>query len=609
MNPTTDSHNDEPHIENQKVPLPMFNYQEPEFTNHHGSAPQISVTESTPETQRKGLPLQLQVPSDSACSSDTTTVFTNEGEKLADVISLGQRGRMEDQRCSLDPSKSAPCSPQNTERKSTASSSSGLDSEAFMTLLSNSQSRRMDDQRVSLPSLPGLDNDKASSTANPESNYLCYMVSKVQGSRMDDQRCSLPQIVTTQKSPQDDSSERARSASLCTNADIHPSNSKKSANPAEQDVFFKMISHAQQRRMEDQRCELKPSPKSDRKETQPDKLPNDASYLCYMVSKVQGSRMDEQRCSAPFIFQNMSPSFQRKDSEKTRQRSASLTPDQTTQRPEISGAQEEQFLKMMKHAQKGRMEEQRCSLPSSTPASPKHNGSALTNKPLGADTDAFFRTIATSQSRRLDDQRAELPAIPRTSETKKQNDFQRQNALYRKDSFSKSAPQITVTQSTPTSSRREFLRPVSQLETGHDSSTGQVTVRVSMSFSSLQGLASQEQPGQFPELFLTLGAPGDNLMIPLSPVPGRRLSLSLNLVPKEDGDFEQASPIHPSPKKSRSGQSSPQDDHMLVAVTQTIKGQTTPIKKGHKQKGKAKDKSTQEKGKKTAKKDKTGSKR
>lgn len=598
--PTTDSNNDEVDTENQRALLPMFNYQEPEFANHHGSAPQISVTESTPESQRRNLPLQLQAPSDSAA-------VTKEGEKLIDVISHGQRGRMEDQCCSFDPSKSAPCSPQSASRNATANSNS--ESEAFLNLLSNSQSKRMDDQRVSLPSLPGLDKDKTTSSANPESNYLCYMVSKVQGSRMDDQRCSLPQIVTTEKSLTVDNSERTRSASFCTNADIHPSSSKKSADPAEQDGFFKMISHAQQRRMEDQRCELKPSPKSDRKETQTDKVPNDSSYLCYMVSKVQGSRMDEQRCSAPFIFQNMSPSFQRKDIEITRQRSSSLKSNKSAPRPEISGAQEEQFLKIMKHAQKGRMEEQRCSLPSSTPASPKHNGSALNNKPIGADADAFFRTIATSQSRRLDDQRAELPVIPRTSETKKQKDTLTQKALYKRDSFSKSAPQITVTQSTPTSSRREFTRPVSQLQTGHDPSAGQVTVRVSMSFSSLQGLATQEQPNQFPELFLTLGAPGDNLMIPLSPVPGRRLSLSLNLVPKEEGDSEQTSPIHPSPKKSRSGQSSPQDDHMLVAITQTVKGQTTPVKKGHKPKGKAKDKPNQEKGKKTAKKDKTGNKR
>uniref|UniRef100_A0A8C6SZQ0 Uncharacterized protein n=1 Tax=Neogobius melanostomus TaxID=47308 RepID=A0A8C6SZQ0_9GOBI len=87
---------------------------------------------------------------------------------------------------------------------------------------------------------------------------------------------------------------------------------------------------------------------------------------------------------------------------------------------EMSEAQEDQFVKIMKHEQRGRMEEQRCSLPSS------------------ADTDAFFGTLATSQSRQLDDQRAEFPLTSKTSATpnKKQNDKQRQNALYKRDSFS-----------------------------------------------------------------------------------------------------------------------------------------------------------------------------
>lgn len=48
----------------------------------------------------------------------------------------------------------------------------------FLNLLADTQSRRLDDQRVSLPSLPGLQNEK--DTAMGDSSYLCYMVSKVQ---------------------------------------------------------------------------------------------------------------------------------------------------------------------------------------------------------------------------------------------------------------------------------------------------------------------------------------------------------------------------------------------------------------------------------------------
>uniref|UniRef100_A0A3B3ZTX1 Uncharacterized protein n=1 Tax=Periophthalmus magnuspinnatus TaxID=409849 RepID=A0A3B3ZTX1_9GOBI len=91
------------------------------------------------------------------------------------MIHYGQRGRMEDQCCHLDPSRSAPCSPHYTQRKSIQNS--GLDDETFLNALANSQSRRLDDQRVSLPSLPGLKKDN---TSNSDSSYLCYMVSKVQ---------------------------------------------------------------------------------------------------------------------------------------------------------------------------------------------------------------------------------------------------------------------------------------------------------------------------------------------------------------------------------------------------------------------------------------------
>lgn len=49
-----------------------------------------------------------------------------------------------------------------------------------------------------------------------------------------------------------------------------------------------------------------------------------------------------------------------------------------------------------------------------------------------------------------------------------------------------------------------------------------------------KGRENDDQPCTFPEVFLTLGAPGDKFVIPLSPVPGRSLFLNLNLVPKED---------------------------------------------------------------------------
>lgn len=59
----------------------------------------------------------------------------------------------------------------------------GPDPEKFFMLLANSQGRRLDDQRVSLPPLPGIKTESttsASTAAEMDASNLCNILSKVQ---------------------------------------------------------------------------------------------------------------------------------------------------------------------------------------------------------------------------------------------------------------------------------------------------------------------------------------------------------------------------------------------------------------------------------------------
>ncbi|KAL3053579.1 hypothetical protein OYC64_005995 [Pagothenia borchgrevinki] len=626
------------HLVELGMSLPGFNLQAPRNNNHRGSAPQISLTESTPDLNRKILftpDNQLQVNCQRERSASIKEQTPDEQQKF--MISGAQCGRMDDQSCSFDPSKSAPCTPKHRVQQPAASA----DPEMLFSLLTNAQSRRLDDQRVSLPSLPGLQNKEAPSTAEEDSSYLCFMVSKVQDSRMDEQRCSLPKILPTEtrcstnKNTLGTGSGPTRSASFSPGSEIEQQKNKVKASqkqlqaqaltPDEQDYLCSLMGNSQRGRMDEQRCVLNATPKSTpnrnasqstvpkgpnsehffsllsnsqgrRLDDQRASLPSlgiqnggttststaaerDASHLCYMVSKAQGSRMDGQRCSAPFLNIG-TPSTQKGNnpssstSDLTLKRSLSFS--RFEHQKEASPSEQKQFLKMMNHAQGGRMEEQRCSLqPSrSTHATPTHNGRALNRLPSGATAGDFFEAITSSQSYRLDDQRVALPPLSEKS----RNSGRKENGSNPKDGPT-SPPRMIVAESTPTTSRKDFSRPTYQMahaeydspgslpksasftqETAYQkklNSPGQVTVRVSMSFTPELVHTNMDQPCTFPEVFLTLGAPGDNLVIPLSPALGRSLSFKLNLVPKEDVQYEHCSSCHASPRRAHTRPSSP----------------------------------------------------
>uniref|UniRef100_A0A3P9JZY8 Uncharacterized protein n=1 Tax=Oryzias latipes TaxID=8090 RepID=A0A3P9JZY8_ORYLA len=90
-----------------------------------------------------------------------------EGTDLEDFFSLvshSQGGRLDEQRCVLN------VSPQTTTKHQLGQSKVPQG----WNLLSNVQSRRLDDQRISLPSLPGIQNGGSTSltSAETDANYL-----------------------------------------------------------------------------------------------------------------------------------------------------------------------------------------------------------------------------------------------------------------------------------------------------------------------------------------------------------------------------------------------------------------------------------------------------
>ncbi|KAM4719470.1 G-protein-signaling modulator 1b isoform 2-T2 [Anableps anableps] len=120
-----------------------------------------------------------------------------------DLLSKFQSSRMDDQRCHLD-------EPQNGDREGAANTSlnemidpaitTSPQTEELFDLIASSQSRRLDDQRVSVGNLPGLritHNNLGHLVGEGDhqepSDDFFNMLIKCQSSRIDDQRCSPPE--------------------------------------------------------------------------------------------------------------------------------------------------------------------------------------------------------------------------------------------------------------------------------------------------------------------------------------------------------------------------------------------------------------------------------
>ncbi|XP_053138472.1 G-protein-signaling modulator 1 isoform X2 [Hemicordylus capensis] len=147
----------------------------------------------TTDVQVQVSPLKLQrAPSEEEC--------------FFDLLSKFQSARMDDQRCTLEdgqkePEEEATATPVPAleERTSQSSSMASPQTEALFDLIASSQSRRLDDQRASVGSLPGLritHNNRGhlrmEGDAQQPGDEFFNMLMKCQSSRIDDQRCAPP---------------------------------------------------------------------------------------------------------------------------------------------------------------------------------------------------------------------------------------------------------------------------------------------------------------------------------------------------------------------------------------------------------------------------------
>ncbi|KAG9338410.1 hypothetical protein AGOR_G00239750 [Albula goreensis] len=130
-------------------------------------------------------------------------------EGFFDLLSRFQSNRMDDQRCSIQGMKSrlsapsSPSTPPRVMRKSHSDSVAPQGRDQLLNLVAASQSRRLDDQRASGGSFPGLRLNQQNSQSvlshlianadntEPDEDFFDMLV-KCQGSRLDDQRCAPP---------------------------------------------------------------------------------------------------------------------------------------------------------------------------------------------------------------------------------------------------------------------------------------------------------------------------------------------------------------------------------------------------------------------------------
>ncbi|XP_024062414.2 G-protein-signaling modulator 1 isoform X1 [Terrapene carolina triunguis] len=177
------------------LPVRSKKYQE-----NQSSSERKSQDSSTSPLDASDVRLQVSQSKISRAPSDEECFF--------DLLSKFQSSRMDDQRCPLEECQTeaaeaaATSVPALEERISQSSLIASPQTEEFFDLIASSQSRRLDDQRASVGSLPGLrithnnlGHLRMEGDAQEPGDEFFNMLMKCQSSRIDDQRCAPPDAV------------------------------------------------------------------------------------------------------------------------------------------------------------------------------------------------------------------------------------------------------------------------------------------------------------------------------------------------------------------------------------------------------------------------------
>uniref|UniRef100_A0A286XPN6 G protein signaling modulator 1 n=1 Tax=Cavia porcellus TaxID=10141 RepID=A0A286XPN6_CAVPO len=131
---------------------------------------------------------------------------SSDEEYFFDLLSKFQSSRMDDQRCPLEEGQTEATEATGAatlkERVAQPSVTASPQTEEFFDLIASSQSRRLDDQRASVGSLPGLrithnnvGHLRGDGDPQEPGDEFFNMLIKYQSSRIDDQRCPPPDVL------------------------------------------------------------------------------------------------------------------------------------------------------------------------------------------------------------------------------------------------------------------------------------------------------------------------------------------------------------------------------------------------------------------------------